>query len=38
LRERGDRDGARKQYQRFLELSPPYLKDIEDVKGILSTL
>lgn len=38
LRERGDRDGARRQYQRFLELSPPYLKDIEDVKGILSTL
>lgn len=38
LRERGDREGARKQYQRFLELSPPYLKDIEDVKGILSTL
>jgi isopenicillin-N N-acyltransferase-like protein len=38
LRARGDRDGARRQYQRFLELSPPYLKDIEDVKGILSTL
>jgi isopenicillin-N N-acyltransferase like protein len=38
LRARGDRDGARKQYQRFLELSPPYLKDIEDVKGILGEL
>jgi isopenicillin-N N-acyltransferase-like protein len=38
LRARGDRDGARQQYRRFLELSPPYLKDVEDVKGILSTL
>jgi acyl-CoA:6-aminopenicillanic acid acyl transferase len=38
LRARGDRAGARKEYQRFLELSPPYLKDIEEVKGILDTL
>ncbi len=38
LKARGDRDGARKEYQRFLELSPPYLKDIEEVKGILGTL
>ena len=38
LRKAGDREGARKEYQRFLELSPPYLKDIEQVKGILDTL
>jgi hypothetical protein len=38
LRARGDREGARREYQRFLELSPPYLKDIEEVKGILDTL
>lgn len=38
LRAAGDRDGARKEYQRFLELSPPYLKDIEEVKGILGSL
>ena len=38
LRTRGDRAGARAEYQRFLALSPPYLKDIEDVKGILDTL
>jgi isopenicillin-N N-acyltransferase like protein len=38
LRARGDRAGARAEYQRFLALSPPYLKDIEDVKGILDTL
>ena len=38
LRARGDRAAARKEYQRFLELSPPYLKDIEEVKGILDTL
>jgi isopenicillin-N N-acyltransferase-like protein len=38
LRARGERDGARREYQRFLDLSPPYLKDIEDVKGLLSTL
>jgi tetratricopeptide (TPR) repeat protein len=38
LRARGDRDGARKEYQRFLELSPPYLKDVEQVKGLLDTL
>jgi acyl-CoA:6-aminopenicillanic acid acyl transferase len=38
LRARGDRAGARTEYQRFLALSPPYLKDIEEVKGILDTL
>jgi hypothetical protein len=38
LRARGDREGARREYQRFLELSPPYLKDVEEVKGILDTL
>jgi tetratricopeptide (TPR) repeat protein len=38
LLEAGDRDGARKQYQRFLELDPPYLKDVEEVKGLLATL
>jgi tetratricopeptide (TPR) repeat protein len=38
LYQRGDRDGARKEYQRFLELDPPYLKDIEEVKGLLATL
>jgi hypothetical protein len=38
LRAHGDRAGARAEYQRFLALSPPYLKDIEEVKGILDTL
>jgi tetratricopeptide (TPR) repeat protein len=38
LYQRGDKDGARKEYQRFLELDPPYLKDIEEVKGLLATL
>ncbi len=38
LRVRGDRAGARAEYQRFLALTPPYLKDIEEVKGILDTL
>lgn len=38
LRVAGDRAGARREYQRFLELSPPYLKEIEEVKGILDTL
>jgi len=38
LRDQGDRAGARAEYQRFLQLSPPYLKDIEQVKGILGTL
>jgi isopenicillin-N N-acyltransferase-like protein len=38
LRARGDRAGARSEYQRFLALSPPYLKDVEEVKGILDTL
>ncbi len=37
-RARGDLDGARKAYRRFLELSPPYLKDVEEVKGVLGTL
>ena len=37
-RQKGDRERARKEYQRFLELEPPYLKDVEDVKGILGTL
>ena len=31
-------DDARRQYQRFLELNPPYLKDIEQVRGILGSL
>lgn len=35
---RGDRPGARAAYQRFLALWPPYLKEIEEVKGILDTL
>ena len=38
LRENGDLDGAKAEYRRFLELSPPYLKDIEEVKGLLGTL
>ncbi len=38
LRRRGDREGARTHYQRFLELYPPYLKDVEEVKGMLGTL
>jgi isopenicillin-N N-acyltransferase like protein len=38
LRKRNDREGARTHYQKFLELSPPYLKDIEEVKGLLGTL
>jgi hypothetical protein len=38
LRAGGDRDGAKREYERFLELSPPYLRDIEEVKGILGTL
>jgi hypothetical protein len=38
LRERKDLDGARREYRRFLELSPPYLKDIEEVKGLLGTI
>jgi hypothetical protein len=37
-RKRGDIEGARQAYRRFLELSPPYLKDVEEVKGILGTL
>jgi hypothetical protein len=38
LRARGDKEGARREYQRFLELVPPYLKDVEAVRGILGTL
>jgi hypothetical protein len=37
-RRRGDLEGARRAYHRFLELSPPYLKDVEEVKGLLGTL
>ncbi|MSP60489.1 MAG: hypothetical protein EXR72_09145 [Myxococcales bacterium] len=33
-----DREHARKQYLRFLELRPPYLRDVEEVKGILTSL
>ena len=33
-----DRERARREYQRFLDLQPPYLHDIEEVKGILSSL
>jgi isopenicillin-N N-acyltransferase-like protein len=35
---RGDVEGARRAYRRFLELSPPYLKDVEEVKGLLGTI
>jgi tetratricopeptide (TPR) repeat protein len=38
LRARGLTDEAKREYQRFLQLSPPYLKDIEEVKGLLGTL
>jgi hypothetical protein len=38
LRARGDVAAAKSEYRRFLELSPPYLKDIEEVKGLLGTL
>jgi hypothetical protein len=38
LRARGDVPAAKVEYRRFLELSPPYLKDIEEVKGLLGTL
>jgi tetratricopeptide (TPR) repeat protein len=38
LRRRGDIEGARRAYRRFLELDPPYLRDVEEVKGILGTL
>jgi hypothetical protein len=38
LRRQGDLAGARRAYRRFLELEPPYLKDIEEVKGLLATL
>jgi hypothetical protein len=38
LRARGDNVAARTEYQRFLELSPPYLKDIEEIKGFLGTM
>ncbi len=37
-KKRGDIEGSRKAYRRFLELSPPYLKDVEEVKGVLGTL
>lgn len=37
-KKRGDVEGARKAYRRFLELFPPYLKDVEEVKGLLGTL
>ncbi len=33
-----DRERARREYQRYLELHPPYLHDIEEVKGVLSSL
>jgi isopenicillin-N N-acyltransferase like protein len=38
LRRSGDLEGAKREYRRFLELSPPYLKDVEEVKGLLGTL
>jgi hypothetical protein len=38
LRARGDVAGAKREYQRFLALQPPYLKDIEEVKGFLGTM
>ena len=37
-KKRGDVEGARRAYRRFLELSPPYLKDVEEVKGLLGTI
>jgi len=37
-RKRGDVEAARAEYRKFLALSPPYLKDVEEVKGILGTL
>ncbi len=33
-----DHERARREYQRFLELRPPYLRDVEEVKGILGSL
>jgi hypothetical protein len=38
LRAAGDRDGARREYERFLALHPPFLSDAEEVKGLLDTL
>jgi hypothetical protein len=38
LRARGDVEGAKREYRRFLELQPPYLKDVEEVKGFLGTM
>jgi len=38
LRARGDIAGAKVEYRRFVELSPPYLKDLEEVKGFLGTM
>jgi hypothetical protein len=38
LRANGDVAGAKAAYRRFLELSPPYLKDVEEVKGFLGTM
>jgi hypothetical protein len=38
LSRKSDRERARREYQRFLELHPPYLHDVEEVKGILSSL
>jgi hypothetical protein len=35
---KSDRERARREYQRFLDLKPPYLKDVEEVKGILTGL
>jgi isopenicillin-N N-acyltransferase-like protein len=38
LRTQGRTEEAIREYRRFLELAPPYLADIEEVKGILGTL
>ncbi len=38
LLRQSDHDRARREYERYLELRPPYLRDVEAVKGILSSL
>jgi Flp pilus assembly protein TadD len=37
-RQTGDKEAARREYQRFLELSPPHLKEMEEVRSLLATL
>jgi len=38
LLRRRDPNRARAELERFLDLQPPYLRDVERVKGILSTM